>query len=138
MVTISVSADMDGRMQNMGGTPFRVKRVPDPLASSGGRYGGRISKSELAGLGRIAAGMSPDFPYPLRWVVTSFTVTVKSASGSGEKSEYTNNGAMFDSRTISLINSASSGARVMFSDIQCSNPILGSRQTINPLSFKIR
>lgn len=138
MVTISVSADMDGKMQNMGGTPFRVKRVPDPLASSGGRYGGKISKSELAGLGRVAAGMSPDFPYPLRWVVSSFTVTVKSASGSGEKSEYTNNGAMFDSRTISLINSATPGSRVMFSDIQCSNPILGSRTTINSLSFKIR
>ena len=138
MVTISVSADMDGRMQNMGGTPFRVKRVPDPLASSGGRYGGRISKNELAGLGRVAAGMSPDFPYPLRWVVNSFVVTVKSASGSGEKSEYTNNGPMFDSRTISLINSATPGSRVMFSEIQCSNPILGSRQTLNSLSFKIR
>lgn len=138
MVTISVSADMDGKMQNMGGTPFRVKRVPDPLASSGGRYGGKLSKGELVGLGRIAAGMSPDFPYPLRWVVSSFVVTVKSASGSGEKSEYTNNGPMFDSRTISLINSSTPGARVMFSDIQCSNPILGSRQTVNSLSFKIR
>jgi len=138
LVTISVSADMGGRMQNLGGTPFRVKRVPDPLASSGGRYGGRISKGELAGLGRVAAGMSPDFPYPLRWVVSSFVVSVKSASGSGEKSEYTNNGPMFDSRTISLINSSTPGARVMFSEIQCSNPILGSRQTLNSLSFKIR
>lgn len=138
LVNISVSADMDGKTQAMGGTPFRVKRVPDPLASSGGRYGGRISKGELVGLARISAGMSPDFPYPLRWTVSSFVVTVKSASGGGEKSEYTNNGANFDSRTISMINSATPGSRVMFSDVQTNNPILGSRQTLNSLSFKIR
>lgn len=138
IVNISVSADMDGKTQAMGGTPFRVKRVPDPLASSGGRYGGKISKGELVGLGRVSAGMSPDFPYPLRWTVSSFVVTIKSASGGGEKSEYTNNGPMFDSKTISMINSASPGSRVMFSDVQSSNPILGTRQTLNSLSFKIR
>lgn len=138
LVNISISADMDGKTQAMGGTPFRVKRVPDPLASSGGRYNGKISKGELSGFGRIAAGMSPDFPYPLRWVVSSFTVTVKRPSGSGEKSEYTNSGAGFNPKTISMINSATPGSRVMFSDIQCSNPILGSRTTVNSLSFKIK
>ena len=138
LVTISVSADMDGRTQAMGGTPFRVKRVPDPLASSGGRYGGKITKGELSSFGRIAAGMSSDFPYMLRWVVSSYKVTVKSASGSGEKNEYTNNGSAFDSKTLSMINSAAPGTRITFDEIQTSNPILGVRTTLNTLTFKIR
>lgn len=136
-VTISVSADMDGRTQALGGTPFRIKPVPDPIAYVGGKTRGRISKSELLSYGRLAAAMTPDFPYILRWNVTSFTVGVKSPSG--EKSgESTNNGAAFDGSTTSKINGATAGARVTFSDIQCSNPILGTRTALNSISIKIR
>jgi len=136
-VTISVSADMEGRTQALGGTPFRIKAVPDPIAYVGAKTRGRMSKSELLGYGRLTSAMTPDFPYILKWAVTSFTVGVKSPSG--EKSgESTNNGATFDGSTTSKINSATPGARVTFSDIQCSNPILGTRTALNSISIKIK
>lgn len=136
-VTISVSADMEGKTQALGGTPFRIKAVPDPIAYVGGKTRGKVSKSELLSYGRISAAMTPDFPYILKWAVTSFTVGVKSPSG--EKSgESTNNGAAFDGSTTSKINSATPGARVTFSDIQCSNPILGTRTALNSISIKIK
>jgi gliding motility-associated protein GldM len=136
-VNISISADMEGRSQALGGTPFRIKPVPDPIAYIGGRTKGKVSKSELAGFGRVAAAMSPDFPYILRWNVTSFTVDVKSPTG--EKSgENTNNGPAFDGTTSKKINSATPGSRITFSDIQCTNPVIGTRTALNSVSFKIR
>jgi gliding motility-associated protein GldM len=136
-VNISISADMEGRTQALGGTPFRIKPVPDPIAYIGGRTKGKVSKSELAGFGRVAAAMSPDFPYILRWNVTSFTVDVKSPTG--EKSgENTNNGPAFDGTTTRKINSATPGSRITFSDIQCTNPVIGTRTALNSVSFKIR
>ncbi len=136
-VNISVSADMDGRNQALGGTPFRIKIVPDPIAYVGGKTRGRMSKGELVGYGRIAAAMTSDFPYILRWNVTSFTIGVKSPAGD-KLGESTNNGGVFDGTTISKINNAGQGARVTFSDIQCSNPILGSRTALNSISIKLK
>ncbi len=137
VVNISVSADMDGKTQALGGTPFRIKAVPEPIAYIGGKTRGRMSKSELLGYGRIAAAMTSDFPYIIRWNVTSFTVGVKSPAGD-KLGESDNNGPAFDGTTISKINNAGQGARVTFSDIQCSNPILGVRTALNPISIKLK
>lgn len=137
VVTISVSADMDGRMQNMGGTPFRVRTVPSPNATIIGRVSGKVNKSEILGFGRVVANMNSDFAYPLKWAVTSYEVSIKRPSEIGKGTAITNNGAMFSGAVRDAINNAPAGSRVSFDEINISNPILGNRPT-NPISFKLK
>lgn len=62
---IAVSANMDGRMQQMGQFKFRVRKLPDPLAfieyhdgSGPTRFrGGKLSKQILMGAGGIGAAI---------------------------------------------------------------------------------
>lgn len=67
--TITVTADIDGRRQNVSSTTFRVRRLPDPVAfisykgQSGAaeRFkGGRLSKALLTSAPGIAAAIDDD------------------------------------------------------------------------------
>jgi len=136
IVNITVGADMDGKTQNLGATPFRVKKVPSPLALIAGRVGGRITKSELIGFGRIVANMNADFAYPLKWTVKSYEVSIKRVTGSG-RDEFNNPGGNFTNEVRNAINSAQPGSRITFDEVIVTNPILGNR-TVNSLSFKLR
>jgi hypothetical protein len=44
---VSVSAQIDGTVKQIGSMPFRVKRVPDPLATVANKNAGLISRNEL-------------------------------------------------------------------------------------------
>ena len=135
-VTITVSADMDGRTVNMGSTSFRVKTVPDPTIFIGSNIeGGRQPKELLLANPIIAARMSPDFNYDFRWKVESYKVTfVKSGV---EDPPITVTGHQFNEQVRSKIQSASSGTNVEFTEIRISS-IAGTRTITKPLMVRIR
>jgi hypothetical protein len=71
---ITVYAELDGKKRAVGSKEFRVKPVPDPYATIGGKKGGGIYKNELIAQTGVAAVMPPDFEFDLTFTVTEFTV----------------------------------------------------------------
>ena len=71
---ISVSAMIDGASKQMGSMEFRVKRVPDPVASVAGKIEGVITKNELLAQQGVLAKI-PDFDFAMNFTVTSFVVS---------------------------------------------------------------
>jgi gliding motility-associated protein GldM len=75
--TVSVTAEINGERQSMGSFDFRLKSVPDPVASfaNKGPKDNTVKKSQLtAALGVIAD--LEDFVFDLKYPIRSFEITV--------------------------------------------------------------
>lgn len=122
--TISVSADFDGQVRSMGSKEFRVKRVPDPVATVAGKNSGLIPKSQLAAAPGIIPKMPDDFEFELFFEIQSFTfVTVRS----GDIFERNGRGNRFTDEMKSMINSAQRGTKIWIENIIATGPD-GNRQ----------
>ena len=73
---IAVTAELNGKKQNMGSAEFRIKTVPDPIAEVLGMSDGKIDKARLQAAPRVDAKMK-DFDFDLTFTVTSFTVSAQ-------------------------------------------------------------
>jgi hypothetical protein len=72
--TVSVSAEIDpGKSQVLGTTKFRIKKVPDPIATFAGKVSGRVPLSTAKGINRLEAELK-DFDFDLKFTVIKFTV----------------------------------------------------------------
>jgi gliding motility-associated protein GldM len=135
-LTITVSADMDGRTVNMGATNFRVKTVPDPTINIGSNItGGRQPKDLLLANPIVTARMSPDFNYELRWQVLSYTVTF--VRNGVEDPPISVTGPQFNDQIKQRIQQASAGTNVEFSNIRIQS-IAGTRTHPTTLMVRIR
>jgi gliding motility-associated protein GldM len=117
---ISVSAKINGVTQPMKTQTFRVKKLPTPNATVAGITGKSATKGELAASQGLFAKMPDDFEFDLKYVVTSFRVSV-TGSGGYEREE-ASNGAYFSQAQRTLFNNLRSGQRVFISDIKATGP----------------
>lgn len=74
-VSISVSGKDGTKTLSLGAQKFRVKAVPDPVATFAGKKGGIISASKMASTDQVVAEME-NFDFDLNVRVTKFQVTV--------------------------------------------------------------
>jgi gliding motility-associated protein GldM len=129
---ISVSANVNGQSQRLGKQPFRVKRVPNPLATVAGMRGGRINKNLLLAQKAVIAKMD-NFDFDLTFRVTSFTVsTIKSGYLQFVDSE----SASFTTEQKELIENAGVGSAVMINNIQAKGPD-GSNRDLGSINFTL-
>lgn len=134
-INATVVASLDKSSKAMGGTVFRVKRVPDPRAVIGANIrGGKHAKAELLANPFIRANMGTDFVYDLKWNVTSFRVTFTSKGY--EDPAMACSGGAFSDAVRAKIQNASSNTVITFSDIKVSSPA-GAR-TLDEIAVRIR
>ena len=116
----------------MGSRQFRVRTVPDPVATVASREGGNIGRNVLLAQTGILAEMK-DFDFDLTFTVTSFTV------------ESVQRGFVVDARSNSnritdeqreIIRQAGRNQRVLFDDIIARSPT-GDERRLPPVSFRI-
>ena len=135
-ISISVSADMDGKSQNMGAAKFRVKRVPDPDIFLGSSIqGGRQAKEAILANPLIVARMPADFNYELRWDVVSYNVTF--VRNGIEDAPIQVRGARFNEQITGRIRSAQAGTSIEISNIEIRS-IAGSRSIKPVMTIRIR
>jgi gliding motility-associated protein GldM len=115
---ITVYAKIDGERKMMGRQEFRVKRVPDPVATVNGIKGGGITKSLLLAQVGVAAEME-NFDFDLTFRVTEFTV---STTIGGFLREETSKNYKFTNAQKQIIRSLSKGNRVYVQDIKAIGP----------------
>ena len=129
---VSVTATIDGATRNMGTRNFRVRSVPDPVATIAGREGGNIGRNLLLAQTGVLAEMK-DFDFDLTFTVTGFLV------------ESVQQGFVVDARSTSnritdeqreIIRAAGRNQRVLFDDITAVSPA-GEERTLPPVSFRI-
>ena len=129
---ITVQAMIDGKLKEIGSTPFRVKKVPDPVASVANKNDGVISRNELeAQLGVLAK--IPDFDFEMNFTVTSFVV---STSKAGFIIDKPTKGNRFSQEQRDLMKGLNSGSRLYIESIVVKGDD-GTTRNLPAISFKI-
>jgi len=97
---------------------FRIKRIPPPTASINGKREGAMSKGKLSKAQGIATSL-PNFPFDLKYTVTSFDVRLKDG-------EYTKTikvrGNKFKADVRDKILNLKPGSDVSFTNIKAKGP----------------
>ncbi len=132
-VVVSVGADIDGVVKPMGSTEFRVKRVPNPIATVAGKNEGFISKNELLAEQGVFAEI-PDFDFQMKFTVTTFIVSTSKGGFVVDKQANSNR---FSSEQIERMKGLNPGSRVYFDNITVKGED-GSTRNLSAISFKIR
>jgi gliding motility-associated protein GldM len=130
---ITVKAEIDGHVKTIGSTDFRVKRVPDPVATVGGKNEGQITKNELL-LEQGVYAEIPDFDFDMKFTVTSFVV---STTRGGFVVDKKSNSNMFTPDQINLMKSLNSGSRLYIENIVAKGED-GTTRNLSAISFRIR
>ncbi len=128
---VTVSARIDGQLKEQGKKPYRIKRVPDPIALIAGLKEGSINRNILAQVNAIEASMPQDFEFDLTFRVTSFKMTTLSGSIVTDLRSSSN---MLTDEMKNRIKSANRGDRVWFEDIVARGPD-GTDRPLNPISL---
>jgi gliding motility-associated protein GldM len=130
---ISVSAELDGKWSTVGTKEFRVKAVPDPVATVNGQKGGMIAKNVLLAQQGVVASMPPDFDFDLKFNVTSYTVMCVVQGFVQEKPV---KGNLFTQEVKNLINNQNKGSSVYIQDIRAVGPD-GTVRNLSTINFKL-
>lgn len=132
--SVSVMANMGGVKRSMGSMVFRVKEVPPPVATVGGKNGGILRKEELLAEEGIFADLI-DFDFDLKFKVTEFEVTFASA-GSFVKT-FKGNGNRFSADQKEQFKALTPGSAIIIDNISAKGDD-GTTRPLSPISFKIR
>lgn len=131
---ITVSATMNGEKRSMGSMAFRVKEVPPPLATVGGKNGGVLKKEELMAEEGLFADLL-DFNFDLKFKVTAFEITFSGAGGFS--TSYKGTGNKFTPEQKDQFKKLSQGSVIIIDNITAKGDD-GANRPLSPISFKIR
>ena len=132
--TVTLSVRTGGQVKSAGSFTYRVKRVPNPVATVPGldEHTTIVDRDVLANSGGLHAQMRDfDFDLPVR--VTSFTM---STTVSGELVQQRATGNRFTEQMVTLIRNARRSQRIFFEDIVVQMPT--GPETIRPIVYTIR
>ncbi|MBD5274464.1 MAG: gliding motility protein GldM [Bacteroides sp.] len=137
--TISVSAQLDGRTQNVGAMTFRVRKLPDPTAFiplGNTNYKGtpkRISKSALMGAEGLGAALD-DGVLDIAYTVVSFSTVFTDQMGNFIPE--VSNGSRFSERQKEQFRRLKPGKSFFISNIKAKGPD-GITRDISPMEVAL-
>ncbi len=112
---VMVYAMFENEKRLMGEMPFRVKKVPDPIATIGEKSSGVISKENLTAQTGVFAELA-DFDFDLNFIVTGFDIAV--ASSGGLTQTLTSNSYRFTSEQLRLLRTLNTGSKISIENIK--------------------
>ncbi len=135
--TLTVAAELAGKMQQMGSFPYRVKKVPAPVATISDKYrGGQIDKNIL-GAGVLVPKLD-DFPFELYYVTLEFKMIILQK---GNFLEYETKGARLSEQMVNAIRKTRTGDKVFFENISARMDKATTQVPsvkLSPMSFTIQ
>ena len=133
--TIAVSARFGAETRPMGSMDFRVKEVPPPTATIGGKNGGNLKKEELLAENGIYADLK-DFDFDLKFKVIQFDVSLSGASGFTRTFSSKDN--KFTSEQRDQFSKLGQGSIIYIDNIMAKGDDGQPARPLSPISFKIR
>jgi gliding motility-associated protein GldM len=134
ITSISVTAKLNGESRPMGSMVFRVKEVPDPLATIGGKNTGNLKKEELMAEEGVFAELK-DFDFDLKFRVTQFDVNYTGAGGYSKVDKSTSN--RFTQEQKDHFSKLTQGSMIVIDNIMAKGDD-GSNRPLAPITFKIK
>jgi hypothetical protein len=128
---IYVSANINGETVSMPGRYFRIKRIPEPVPSFGGKkpYDSMITEGDAAAAAGVRADME-GFDFPVAARVTSFKVTLFTKN---MLNEYLCTSNRISEEASSAIRQMKKGDRILIEGIMCLMPDNSERKLQNIL-----
>lgn len=77
LALVKIYANIDGEKRQLGSKMFRVKEIPTPLATIGGKNSGFVDKEIILAAGALVPKMPDDFDFDQSFVISSFTMTLQ-------------------------------------------------------------
>ncbi len=133
--SISVSAKTKDGMKPQGPPKkFRVKKIPDPVATVGGKTGNvDMKKSELNGIGGVGALLA-GFDFDAKFIVVSFEL---SAVVKGNLKSEPCSGNNLSSAAKTILGSCSVGSKIFFDNVKAKGPD-GTIRNIPGVTIKVK
>ncbi|NEU08704.1 gliding motility protein GldM [Flavihumibacter sp. R14] len=122
---VNVSAEINGKVQNIGSSDFRVKRIPDPKAKFAGKTGGNMSSVVIKSQNAIFAILE-GFDFDAKFRVTRFNLVI--AKPRTDPVILQANGNTLSSQMQAAMNGVTPGTRVIFDNIVAVGPDGTQRQ----------
>ncbi len=129
---VTVATEINGRRQNLGSRPFRINRVPNPVAKVHGISGGTIARQILLAQMGIVADME-NFDFDLSFRVTQFRVQTLQRGYMVDARSTSN---MFTEEQKELIRGTTRGQNVFIDDIRAVGPD-GRTRSLGSISLTI-
>lgn len=116
---VAVSAKIEGKVQPMGSEEFRIKRIPDPIPSLGGKlFGGNTQPGAIKAQSGVVA-LLKDFDFDARFNVQSYQM-VFSSKGEIFKTEV--QGPLFNAQMKSFLDRAKPKDIIFIDEIKVVGP----------------
>lgn len=129
---ISVSADMDGKIQRFGEQKFRVKNVPDPRPMFAGSAGGNVPMNNLKAASGVIAKLE-NFEFEgVKFEVVSFTMT---ALVKGNLVSKEGKGSTLTADMKTLVNALKGNQKLYIEDVKARGPD-GSVRSLGSIVIK--
>lgn len=130
---VNVAAEINGKVQNIGTTNFRVKRIPDPVAKFAGKTGGTMSSVIVKSQNSIFAILE-NFDFDAKFNVTRFSMTIVKPRADAV-GPLTANGNDMTPAMKSALATVTPGTLVYFDPIIAVGPD-GSQRQLNSIAVK--
>jgi hypothetical protein len=128
--TVNVSAQLNGKVQSIGSSNFRVKRIPDPRAKFAGKTGGKMSSVVIKSQDNIFAVLD-GFDFDAKFSITGFSLIVAKPRADVIGPLQSSSNAITGSMKAAL-NSVAPGTRVIFDNISAVGPD-GIQRQLDPI-----
>ena len=122
--------------QKVGSAPFRTKRIPDPLASIGGKVDGKVTDGELKIQQGIMAKLE-NFDFEAKCNIQGFTM-ICNLPRQDASPPITVSGGRFDANVSSWIQKGRTGAIYQFYDIKAMCPGDVTGRKLNGITLTLR
>lgn len=133
MCVVSVSADINGKNQSFGKKEFRVKNVPTPIATFGGKSGSdNISGKDLLAAAGVIAKME-NFEFNVKYEILSYQV---SATVRGNIVEQECKGPALSADAKKILKELKAGQKLYIEKIKAKGPD-GSVRDLSPIALKL-
>ena len=109
---------------------FRIRPVPTPIATIGGKDGGTVTKAEMSAYQAIQVGLGPAFAFDgLNYTVTKYSVAYKPKRGDGTVIPCT--GSAFTPQIKSIFSRLAPGDMIIFFALEATCPQVAGIKKIN-------
>lgn len=132
-VIITISANMNGKMKKFGSKRFRIKKLPDPVATIANKNSGIINREIMITAGAISPKMPDDFEFDHSFVISSFTLTIQRGF---KVYNFRSKNAYLTNEMINELKRTNRGQSVVFENIIIRDPE-GIDREISPIVLKI-
>jgi len=130
--SVVVSAEVSpGKVQTIGTSPFRIKRIPDPRVKFGGKTGGRLAAVAMRSQNKLFA-MLDNFDFDAKFNIERFTLIIVKPRADAIVLQTT--GSTLSGQMTSAMNGITPGTRVIFDNIIATGPD-GLKRQLDPLTL---